>query len=386
MDEEYRSLQEEIAYLEALLADERLVLREVKVELQEIKNKFGDKRLTKIIPDEGEIDLEDLIPEEDMLITLTHQGYIKRLPLDTYQSQGRGGKGIIGHTTREEDFIEQIFISSTRDKLLFFSTSGKVYPLKVYEIPPAGRQAKGTAIINLLPLESGERITSVFSLTEYSENDYFVMATEKGIIKKSRLSEYTTARRSGLIALSLVKGDELISVKRLCSDDQDNDNADSNDGITGDYHILLATSKGLLIRFPSEQLRSLGRTARGVKGITLEEGDKVVGMNIVAGKKVNLLFVTEKGYAKRTKLSNFRLQNRGGKGIIAIKTGKHWGSLVNFIPVLKKEELITITARGQIIRAKISEVPVQGRYAGGVTMIRLAPDDKVVNIALVTGE
>ncbi|MGI6328087.1 MAG: DNA gyrase subunit A [Dethiobacteria bacterium] len=386
LDEEYRSLQEEIAYLEALLADERLVLREVKAELQEIKNKFGDKRLTKIIPDEGEIDLEDLIPEEDMLITLTHQGYIKRLPLDTYQSQGRGGKGIIGHTTREEDFIEQIFISSTRDKLLFFSTSGKVYPLKVYEIPPAGRQAKGTAIINLLPLESGERITSVFSLTEYSENDYFVMATEKGIIKKSRLSEYTTARRSGLIALSLVKGDELISVKRLCSDDQDNDNADSNDGITGDYHILLATSKGLLIRFPSEQLRSLGRTARGVKGITLEEGDKVVGMNIVAGKKVNLLFVTEKGYAKRTKLSNFRLQNRGGKGIIAIKTGKHWGSLVNFIPALKKEELITISARGQIIRAKISEVPVQGRYAGGVTMIRLSPDDKVVNIALVTDE
>lgn len=386
LDEEYRSLQEEIAYLEALLADERLVLREVKVELQEIKKKFGDERLTKIIPDEGEIDLEDLIPEEKMLITLTHQGYIKRLPLDTYQSQGRGGKGIIGHTTREGDFIEQVFVSSSRDKLLFFSTSGKVYPLKVYEIPPAGRQAKGTAIINLLPLESGERITSVFSLAEYGENDYIVMATERGIIKKSRLSEYTTARRSGLIALFLAEGDELISVKRLRCDVEENGDNDNDFGIAGDYHILLATSKGLLIRFPSDQLRSLGRTARGVKGIALDEDDKVVGMNIVTREKVNLLFVTEKGYAKRTKLSNFRLQNRGGKGVIAVKSGKHWGSLVNFIPVLKKEELITITARGQIIRAKISEVPVQGRYAGGVTMIRLAPDDKVVNIALVTGE
>ncbi len=386
LDEEYRSLQEEIAYLEALLADELLLLREVKTELQEIKNKFGDQRLTKIIPYEGEIDLEDLIPEEEMLITLTHQGYIKRLPLDTYQSQGRGGKGIIGHTTREEDFIEQIFISSSRDKLLFFSTSGKVYPLKVYEIPPAGRQAKGTAIINLLPLESGERITSVFSLTEYGENDYFVMATEQGIVKKSRLSEYTTARRSGLIALNLVPGDELISVKRLRSDLEDEDAAENREDIAGDYHILLATAKGLLIRFPSEQLRSLGRTARGVKGISLAKGDKVVGMNIVTAGKLNLLFVTEKGYAKRTKLSNFRLQNRGGKGVMAIKSGKHWGSLVNFIPALKKEELITISARGQVIRAKIAEVPIQGRYAGGVTMIRLSPDDKVVNIALVTGE
>jgi DNA gyrase subunit A len=386
LDEEYRSLQEEIAYLEALLADEQLVLREIKVELQEIKKKYGDERLTKIVPDEGEIDLEDLIPEEEMLITLTHQGYIKRLPLDTYHSQGRGGKGIIGHTTREKDFIEQIFISSTRDKLLFFSTSGKVYPLKVYEIPEAGRQAKGTAIINLLPLESGERITSVFPLVEYGENDYIVMATEKGIIKKSRLSEYAEARRSGLIALGLKKDDELISVRRLRCDDEDNGDAENKDSIVGDYHILLATSKGFLIRFPSEQLRSLGRTARGVKGIALEEGDKVVGMNVAAREKMNLLFVTEKGYAKRTKLSNFRPQNRGGKGVIATKSGKHWGDLVNFIPVLKKEELITISARGQIIRAKIAEVPVQGRYAGGVTMIRLSPDDKVVNIALVTEE
>ncbi|MDO9535696.1 MAG: DNA gyrase subunit A [Bacillota bacterium] len=384
LDEEFRALQEEISYLEALLADDSLIMREIKDELQEIKKKFGDKRLTDIVPDEGEIDLEDLIVEEKMVITLTHQGYVKRLHLDTYKAQGRGGKGIMGHTTRDADFIEQIMISSTRDKLLFFSNNGKVYPLKVYEIPEAGRQAKGTAIINLLPLESGEHITSVFPLMEYGGKDHIILATKRGITKRTQLREYAAARKSGLIAIHLVPGDELISVKHISGDenrDQD-DNTDLNENV----HVMLVTASGLLIRFPAEQLRSLGRTARGVKGISLSKGDEVIGMNIVSSENIPLLFVTEKGFAKRTKVEEFRPQNRGGKGVMAIKPNKRNGELVSFIPVHKKEEIITVTARGLIIRAKISQVPIQGRYAGGVRLIRLSPEDKVVNIAVVTRE
>lgn len=395
LQEEYLSLMEEIAFLEALLSDERLVMKEIKKELAEIKGKYGDKRRTKIVNDEGEIDLEDLIVEEKMVITLTQQGYVKRQPLSSYRSQGRGGKGVMAHVIRETDFIVQLFVSSTRDKLLFFSNKGKVYPLKVYEIPEAGRQARGTAIINLLPLDSGEYITAVFPLVEYGEEDHIILATKKGLVKRTKLRDYAEARRSGLKAIELTEGDELISVKRLGYEENPNDTANGN----GNGHengrenavfpenadILLATSKGLLIRFPVSQLRTMGRSARGVKGITLQADDRVIGMNI-ATENVDLLFVTENGYGKRTKLEEFRSQNRGGKGILAFKPNKRSGALVAFIPVQKKEELMAITARGLIIREKISQVPVQGRYAGGVTLMRLSAEDKVVNVAAVAKE
>ncbi|RJX23519.1 MAG: DNA gyrase subunit A [Dethiobacter sp.] len=385
LQEEYLSLMEEIAYLEALLADERLVMKEIKKELNEIKEKYGNKRLTKIIHDEGEIVLEDLIVEEKMVITLTHQGYVKRQPLSSYRSQGRGGRGVMAHSIREKDFIVQLFVSSTRDKLLFFSNNGKVYPLKVYEIPEVGRQAKGTAIVNLLPLESGEYITAVFPLVEYGEEDHIILATQKGLVKRTQLREYAAARRSGLIAIDLAAGDELISVKRLSNEENGNEN--ENTAVPEAADILLATSGGLLIRFPVAQLRTLGRTARGVKGISLQDkDDRVIGLNIVTGENIDLLFVSENGYGKRTKLEEFRPQNRGGKGVMAFKPNKRKGSMVSFIPVLKKEELITITARGLIIRAKISQVPIQRRYAGGVTLIRLTPEDKVVNVAAVAKE
>ena len=387
LEEEYRSLMEEIARLEALLADESLILQEIKSDLQAIKKKYGDERRTKIVPDEGDIDLEDLIVEEKVVITLTRDGYIKRLPLSTYRSQGRGGVGIRGHSIRDTDLIENLFISSTRDKLLFFCNRGKVYPLKVYTIPEAGRQARGTAIVNLLPLETGEYITAVFPLKEYGAEDHIIMATQKGIVKRARFHDYATARRFGLIAINLLAGDELISVRQLRNDEFSLENEAPPAPPAEEPDVLLATAQGLLIRFPAAQLRPLGRTARGVKGISLSPGDTVIGMNLVSPEeKSGLLFVTEKGYAKRTKLEKFRPQNRGGKGLLAFKYRKREGSLVSFLSVQKREEIIAITARGLIMRAKISQVPFQGRYARGVTLIRLMPEDKVVKIAAVAKE
>ncbi|MGI6307656.1 MAG: DNA gyrase subunit A [Dethiobacteria bacterium] len=385
LEEEYHSLMAEIARLETLLADEKLILQEIKKDLLEVKKKYGDERRTKIVPYEGDIDLEDLIEDEEVVITLTRDGYIKRLPLDTYRSQGRGGVGIRGHSIRETDLIENLFISSTRDKLLFFCSRGKVFPLKVYEIPEAGRQARGTAIVNLLPLENGEYITAVFPLREYGAEDHIIMATQKGIVKRTSLSEYATARRFGLIAINLMEGDELISVRQLRNGEAVPESEDLPGPTEEEPDVCIATAHGLMIRFSAEQLRTLGRTARGVKGITLSPGDTVIGMNIVSpGEKSGFLFVTENGYAKRTKLEKFRPQNRGGKGLLAFKYRKREGFLVSFLTVQKKEEIMAITARGLIMRAKISQVPFQGRYARGVTLIRLLPEDKVVKIAAVT--
>ncbi len=381
LEEEHRSLNEEIACLEALLADPALVMAEIKRELLEIKKKYGDRRRTRIAPDEAEIELEDLIVDEKMAVTLTHQGYIKRLPLTTYRSQHRGGRGVMAHSVREKDFIKQFFVSSTRDKLLCFSNNGKVYPLKVYEIPEAGRQARGTAIVNLLPLGEGEYITAIFPLGQYGRKDHIVMATKKGLVKKTRLEEYASSRRSGLIAIALKKDDELISVKHLGVEEKGPDTV----AAAGELDIVLATAGGLLIRFPEKTLRSLGRTATGVRGISLGPSDDVVAMNLVPDG-AELLFVTEKGYGKRTTTGEFRRQNRGGKGIIAIKPDDRVGRLVGFSPVKEKEEVIVITARALVIREKASQIPVQGRYARGVTLMRLSRDDKVVNFAVVSRE
>ncbi len=377
LEEEYRSLMEEIAYLEALLGDENLILKEINRELQEIKKKFGDPRRTRIVPDEGEIAFHDLILEEKVVITLTNQGYIKRIPLSTYRSQHRGGRGIAGHSMRGKDFLQQLFVSSTRDKLLCFSNAGKVYPLKVYDVPEAGRHAKGTAIINLLPLESGEYITAIFPLVEFGEADHILMSTKKGLIKKTQLREYAGARRSGLIGLALQDGDELISVRHLSGE------SDPAEEVSA---VMLATSSGSLIRFATDQLRTLGRTARGVKGIALSPGEDVVAMNLIDREKEkthDLLFVTEKGFGKRTKAVDFKLQNRGGKGLKALKLDKRTGRLVSVYPVQNTEEFLIITARGQVIREKVNQVSLLGRYARGVTLIRLAPEDKVVNLAAI---
>ncbi len=377
LEEEYRSLMEEIAYLEALLADDKLILREIRREMGEIKARYGDERLTQIVPDEEEIELEDLILEEQVVVTITHQGYIKRIPLSTYRQQHRGGRGVMAHSIREKDFIKQLFVSSTREKLLCFSNLGRAYPLRVYKIPEAGRQARGTAIINLLPLQSGEYITAVFPLGSYEADDQLVLATKSGFVKKTRLKEYMNARRSGVIAIDLVEGDELISVKSVGSEENDR---------TEEPSVMLVTRQGWMIRFSVSQLRFLGRTARGVRGISLYPEDRVVGMVLASGQRKDLLLVSEKGYGKRTRLREFRAQNRGGKGLMAYRHNEDTGELAGFCLVEQRDEFIIITAQGLVIRETAAQVPVQGRYARGVKLIRLSPDDKAVNIAAVTGE
>ena len=301
IEEEYNELMKLIAYYKDVLSSETLVFNIIKEELLEIKEKFGDERLTKIVAAEGEIDVEDLIKEEQTVVALTNFGYIKRMPVDTYKSQRRGGKGIMGITTREEDFVKEIFTTSTHDTVLFFSNKGKMYRLRGYEIPEAGRNAKGTAIVNLLNLESDEKISAVIPIQNFADGKYILMATRNGTIKKTALKEYDTSRKSGLMAITLKDNDALIDVR--LTDGEDN--------------VVLVTKKGQCITFDEKDVRPLGRSAQGVIGMRLDENDEVIGMEpIVRGGKATLLAITENGFGKRTDLDEYRVQNRGGKGVI----------------------------------------------------------------------
>ena len=300
IDEEYNELMKLIEYYREVLSSERLVFDIIKKELTEIKEKYGDERKTKIAAAEGEIDVEDLIKEEQSVITLTHFGYIKRMPVDTYKSQKRGGKGITGIATREEDFVKQIFTASTHDIILFFSNKGKLYRLKGYEVPEAGRTAKGTAIVNLLSLDPGEKISAVIPINNFSEGKYLLMGTKNGLIKKTALTEYNSARKTGLLAITLKDDDELIDVR--LTDGEDN--------------VVMVTKKGMSITFDEKDVRPVGRTAQGVIGIRLDEDDSVIGMeSIISNIKGTLLAITENGFGKRTELEEYRVQNRGGRGV-----------------------------------------------------------------------
>ena len=371
IENEYDELMKLIAYLKDVLGSEKLVFDIIKKELIEIKEKFGDSRKTKIAAAEGEFEIEDLIKEEQTVIALTHFGYIKRMPIDTYKSQKRGGKGITGMATREEDFVKQIFTASTHDTLLFFTNKGKVYRLRGYEIPEAGRTARGTAIVNLLSLDRGEKISAVITISNFAEGKYLLMATKGGMIKKTALSEYNSVRKSGLQAITLKQDDELIDVRM--TDGEDN--------------VVLVTHQGICITFEEKDVRPIGRVAQGVIGIKLNDGDEVIGMEpIISGSKATLLAITENGFGKRTELDEYRVQTRGGKGVITYKITQKTGKIVGIRIATDDEDVMLITNNGTVIRLKVKDISVLGRATQGVTLMRTANDCKVVSIETLSPE
>ena len=370
IEEEYNELMKLIAHLKEILASETLVYQIIKEEMIEIKEKFGDERKTKIVVAEGEIDVEDLIKEEQSVIALTHFGYIKRMPIDTYKSQKRGGKGITGMTTKEDDFVKQIFTASTHDTILFFSNKGKLYRLRGYEIPESGRTAKGTAIVNLLSLDAGEKISTIIPIQNFAEGKYLLFATRNGLIKKTALTEYNTARKTGLLAITLKDDDELIDVR--LTDGEDN--------------VVLVTKQGMCITFSERDVRPIGRVSQGVIGIRLDEGDTVIGMeSIVQGSKSTLLAITENGFGKRTELDEYRVQTRGGKGVITYKITPKTGTIVGIRIVNEDDDVMLITDTGTIIRINVTEISVLGRSTQGVTLMR-TNEGKVVSIEKIVPE
>ena len=372
IEEEYNELMKLIAHLREILGSEKLVFEIIKEELTEVKEKYGDERLTKIVAAEGEFNEEDLIKEEQMVVALTHFGYIKRMPIDTYRSQKRGGKGISGISTREEDFVKQIFTTSTHDTVLFFSNKGKLYRLRGYEIPEAGRTAKGTAIVNLISLDAGEKISAVIPISDFEDSKYLLMATKNGLIKKTPLQEYNSSRKTGLLAITLKDDDELIDVR--LTDGQDN--------------VVLVTEKGLCITFDEKDVRPVGRSAQGVLGIRLDEDDTVIGMESILSnnKGVTLLAITENGFGKRTELDEYRVQNRGGRGVITYKITPKTGNIVGIRMAKEDDDVMLITNSGTIIRINVKDVSILGRATQGVTLMRTNENEKVVSIETVEPE
>ena len=370
IEEEYNELMKLIAYYKEVLSNEKLVYDIIEKELIEIKEKYGDERLTKIMAAPGEFNEEDLMKEEQVVVALTHYGYIKRMPVDTYKSQRRGGKGITGISTREEDFVKEIFTASTHETILFFSNKGKMYRLRGFEIPEAGRTARGTAIVNLLNLEAGEKISAVIPIQNYADGKYILMSTKNGLIKKTALKEYDSSRNTGLIGITLKDDDELIDVR--LTDGQDN--------------VVLVTKKGLCITFDEKDVRPVGRVAQGVIGIRLNSDDTVIGMEpIVVGSKSTLLAITQNGFGKRTEIDEYRVQNRGGKGVITYKITPKTGDIVGIRVVNGDEDVMLITDTGTIIRIKVDEISVLGRATQGVTLMR-TNEGNVVSIETIESE
>ncbi|WP_340082906.1 DNA gyrase subunit A [Terribacillus sp. FSL K6-0262] len=371
IEDEYQELVKLIAELKAILADEEKVLEIIREELTEIKERFGDERRTEIVIGGTDfIEDEALIPEENVVITLTHQGYIKRLPSSTYRSQGRGGRGIQGMGTNEDDFVEHLISTSTHDTILFFTNKGKVYRAKGYEVPEFSRTAKGIPIINMLEIEKGEWINALIPVKEFADDWFLVFTTKHGISKRTTLSQFANIRKGGLIALNLREDDELISVRMT----------------DGHKHIMIATKNGYLIRFPEEQIRPMGRTAAGVKGITLRgDDDSVVSMDIL-DEGVDILNVTEKGFGKRTPESEYRITNRGGKGILTSKITEKTGQMVSAKPVTGEEDIMIITVSGVLIRMPVSSISVTGRNTQGVILIRIQENEAVATVARIDKE
>ncbi len=365
--EEYQEVLKQIEYLKSVLASESLVRTIIQNELTEIRETYKDDRRTQIVKEEAEISLEDLIAAEEVVVTISHSGYIKRNAVTLYRAQRRGGKGKIGMGIKEEDFVETLFSASTHDSLLFFSDAGKVYWLKVHEIPEASRSAKGKALVNLLALTGSEKVTATLPVKEFRDDRYIVMATKKGIIKKTELSAFSNPRQGGIIALGLEDGDRLIGAQLT----------------DGHREILLGTRQGITIRFKEEEVRSMGRMAHGVKGITLEEGNEVIGMEtITPDSTTSILTVTEGGYGKRTPVGEYRIQGRGGKGIISVKTTERNGLAVGFLQVRDDDQIMLMAAQGKVLRCKVDDIREIGRNTQGVRILDLDGEgDRVVAVA-----
>ncbi len=369
IEEELEALILKIADLEAILADDNKVYAIVKDEMREVCDKYKDERRTSIEAVSGEMDIEDLIPVEECVLTLTHYGYIKRQPMDVYKTQHRGGRGISGMTRREEDFVEELFICSTHDYVMFFTNKGRVYKLKGYEIPECSRTSRGVNIVNLLPLETDEKVNSMIRINEFGDDEYFCMVTRNGIIKRTELSAYKNVRKGGLIAITLDEDDELAWVRLT----------------DGSNDLVVATKNGMAIRFNETDARPIGRTARGVKAISLDDGDLVVGMAKVR-EGATLLTVTEKGLGRRSSLDEYRVQSRGGKGLINYKVSDEKGLVAGIKSVDEDDDVIIITDEGVIIRIPVSQINVQSRYAGGVRVMRVSDSGRIVTLARAKNE
>ena len=367
IQEELDGLRRAIAYYEDLLAHEEKILGVIKEEMREISRKFGDKRRTEICAAERDLDVEDLIADEDMVVTITHTGYVKRIPVAAYRAQKRGGKGVTGANLKEDDVIDEMFIASTHEYVLFFSNRGKVYRLKVHELPVGTRQARGTAIVNLLPFEDGEKIASVISCREFPDNEYLMFATASGMVKKTVMSAYDRSRRDGIIAINLKSGDHLLDVRRVREGDM----------------IILATTAGKAIVFAEEQVRATGRDTSGVRGITMKGDTRVLGMEISNGRG-DLFVITERGYGKRTPVADYPVQNRGGQGVYTIQMTDKKGQLAAMKTVGPQHELFIITEMATVIRVKTDEISKTGRATQGVKMMSVIDGDRVCAVARMT--
>jgi DNA gyrase subunit A len=367
--EEHREVTKLVAELEGILADPEKVKQIIIEELEDIKKRFGDSRRTEIVQESEDINIEDMIVEEDVVVTISHQGYIKRNPVSLYTSQHRGGRGKVGMGIKEDDFVEKIFIASSHSLILFFTSRGRVHWLKIYQIPQAGRLAKGKAIVNLIEIENGESISAVFPVKNFEEGKFIIMATKRGIIKKTELTAYSHPRAGGIIAITLDEGDELIDVDRT----------------DGEQDVFLGTRHGHSIRFHETDVRSMGRTARGVTGIRMNKDDEVVGMEIVTAGK-SILTVSENGFGKRTEIAEYRSQSRGGKGIINLKTTQRVGCVTRIRQVSGEEDIMLISNAGKIIRVNTEEIPLLHRGTQGVKLIELDTEERLVGLARVERE
>ncbi len=367
IEDEYKETIKLIEKLRGILENERTRKKIIKDELLALKEKYGDERRTEIIKDYKEFSLEDIIAEEDVVVTISHGGFIKRFPVSGYRRQGRGGKGVTGVGTKEDDFIEHMFVASTHQYILFFTDKGRCYWLKVHEVPEGGRTAKGRSIVNLLEKEKEENITAFVAVKEFREDQYLMMATEKGTIKKTVLSAYGNVRKGGINAINLVPGDRLIEVKMT----------------DGKNDIVIGTRNGFAIRFNEKDVRDMGRTATGVRGVRLGKGDRVVGLLVIKNDKTTVLVVTEKGYGKRSDINDYRITRRGGKGVITVKTTDKVGKMIAMMEVVDRDELVIISTQGMVIRQSVKDLRVMGRNTQGVRVIRLNEGDSIADIARV---